>query len=83
MALSIRKGFDPFTTVPSPEVDDGIPKRIPVMVIKAKGAEWEYLYGHIVTHLDVKDYCDMHGLTLVEVFRGTRAALRTEQTELF
>lgn len=87
MALSIKRGYDPFINVIQPKVDDGIPKRIPVMVREKRlgrpDAEWRFLYGYIVTHLDVRDYCELNDLDLIQVLPGTRAALRTEKTELF
>jgi hypothetical protein len=88
MALpSVRKGYDPFINVPQPIVEDGTPKRIPVLVREKVlgGAEGEgrFLYGYIVTHLDVRDYCELHGLDLIQVMMGTREALPHEKTELF
>lgn len=83
MTISIRRP-DPFTNLPkAPVGEEGFPKRYPVMCIQPKAGDWEYLHGYIVTHMNVQDYCDMHGLTLVEVFRGTRGALSGERTELF
>ncbi len=53
-----------------------------VVVCKQRADELEVMIGHIVTHLDLDDYCDMHGLQLVDLQRGTRRALSHERTEL-
>lgn len=58
------------------------PMRYQVMVRKLHRGEWEVMMGHIVTYLSLDDYCDMHGLQLAEMFRGTRHALSHERTEL-
>lgn len=64
--------------------NENAPMRYPVMVRKTKGGNLgEYLVGHIVTHLAVRDYCEMHGLYLQDQFPGKRAALPGEKTELF
>lgn len=42
----------------------------------------EYLMGSIVSHLSPEEYCEMHGLQLVERYKGTRPALSHERTEL-
>lgn len=61
------------------------PSRYPVMVRSyVPGAdEWKFQIGYIVTHMEVQDYCQMHGLTLVEAYQGITDALPGEVTELF
>jgi hypothetical protein len=85
MSLSIRRDFNPFKNMPAPPVEEGIAKRIPVMVRghRAGNFEWEHFYGYIVTHLDIRDYCVLNSLQLIEVLPGTRPALSNERTELF
>lgn len=87
MALMVKKGYDPFINVPEPLVEEGTPKRIPVMVREKRlgrpDGEWRFLYGYIVTHLDIKDYCELHHLDLIQVMLGTRDAYPHEVTELF
>jgi hypothetical protein len=58
------------------------PMRYQVLVRKFHRGEWEVMMGSLVTYLSPEDYCDMHGLHLVELFRGTRHALHHERTEL-
>jgi hypothetical protein len=53
-----------------------------VQVRKFHRGEWVMMLGSIVTYLSLDDYCDMHQLLLVQMFRGTRHALPHERTEL-
>lgn len=56
-----------------------LPNRFPVMLYKGMVP----VYGHVVTHLSIKDWCDMHGYKLGEVYQGTRIAYKGEVTDLF
>jgi hypothetical protein len=58
------------------------PMRFQVSVRSWYKGEWELQVGSIVTYLSLEDYCDLHGLQLVEWYRGTRHALPHERTEL-
>jgi len=58
------------------------PMRYQVCVRQFRRGEWEVMMGSIVTYLSPEDYCDMHQLLLVEMYRGTRHALSHERTEL-
>lgn len=55
------------------------PARYPVMLYK----DGVPCYGHVVTHLSLQDWCQMHGYKIGEVYRGTRPAFENERTDLF
>jgi hypothetical protein len=51
-------------------------------VVVCRADETEVMLGHIVTHLELDDYCALHGYQLVKLQFGTRRALAHERTEL-
>ena len=64
------------------EQERALPMLYRVVVCKQGSDETEVMMGHIVTHLELDDYCDMHGLQLVRLQFGTRRAGPHERTEL-
>ena len=58
--------------------------RTPVKVCRVNLAEGnlEFLRGYIVSFLSVRDYCEMHGYTLLQSFKGVRYAIKGELTDL-
>jgi hypothetical protein len=63
------------------EQEKSHPFRYNVVVCRDKD-ENEVLLGHIVTHLELDDYCALHKLQLVKLQFGTRRAFPHERTEL-
>jgi hypothetical protein len=62
----------------------GQPIRTPVKVCRVNLLEGklEFLRGYIVSFLSVRDYCEMHGYTLLQSFKGARYAVKGELTDL-
>jgi hypothetical protein len=55
----------------------------PVTLHKIGGSWNEFKIGHVVTYLDLDDWCLMKGFRLVGTHKGTRRAAPTERTDLF
>ena len=71
-------GIDfPKTIVGFPAVDG--PKRYNVLVCKGD----KVFLGHVVSFLDIEDWCVMKGYDLKDVDPGTRFAYEHERTQLF
>lgn len=63
--------------------EDPAPKRFPVMLQK-RGGRWnDFMIGHVVTHLDIKTWCDWRGYKLITLHAGARDARPGEKTDLF
>lgn len=57
-----------------------------VMLYKREGkgqGRGQFFIGHVVSHLSIQDWCDMHGYKLDTVYLGTRWAQPGERTDLF
>lgn len=80
LPTSTRQVFDSGTWYQEQEKCQ--PFRYNVVVCRAKNEETEVMLGHIVTHLELDDYCAMHGYQLVKLQFGTRRAFPHERTEL-
>lgn len=90
MTLSKNAIVPPAIPLKDDTKDGEVPIRYPVMVLRERVTQmvprrvrWDYLYGTIVTHLSLDHYCTMHGLKLMQLYRGWRPALAHERTELF
>lgn len=66
-------------TIPS---ENNEPRFYRVMLTRAMG-RLDPLYGHVVTHLRLQDWCDMKGYRLMNLYPGDRRALPGEKTDLF
>jgi hypothetical protein len=64
---------------PVPGTYEEPPSRYPVMLFK----DGVPFYGHVVSHLSLQDWCQMHGYKIGEVYSGTRQAFENERTDLF
>lgn len=74
--------FDNHSKMLPPVSEDLLPKRFPVLLAKIGGRWNEFVMGYVVSHLEIQDWCDMHGYKLVELYRGTRPAYSHERTDL-
>ena len=71
--------FEERDTLPSIKLDfTSLPNRYNVMVGKTEDGKWDWKIGHVITHLDINDWCRLHGYKLREVYPGTRPAFPSE-----
>lgn len=73
---------------PKPKADPIEDKPLVLMsypvTLKPPGGKWnEFKIGHVVTHLELSDWCLMKGYQLVNCYAGSRRADSHERTDLF
>jgi len=75
---------DGFPQIPDlPGVNpDLLPKHYQVLLHKIGGKWNEFVMGHVVSFLDIEDWCQMKGYRLVDLWH-TRPAYSHERTDLF
>lgn len=66
-------------TIPSEQNE---PRLYRVMLTRTKG-RLDPVYGVVVTHLRIQDWCEMKGYRLTNLYPGNRRALPSEKTDLF
>lgn len=66
------------------ELSETSPKRFPVLLQKGKrlGGKDKFYYGHVVTYLDLVDWCQMKGYQLFFSYPSIRHAKKSERTNL-
>lgn len=70
---------DGFPQIEEPE-PTASPRKYPVML--QRKSDGEFFMGHVVTFMDLLDWCDMKGYELIDLYAGTRVAYSHERTDL-
>jgi hypothetical protein len=73
-------GF-PGETLP-PVSAELLPKKYNVMLHKVGGKWNDFVLGHVVTYLEIDEWCEMKGYKIVQVY-NSRPAYSHERTDLF